>query len=158
MARQPDIQYVQFYTVGSAARKLEPVKRPAKNGAKLPKMKPRVDKRKVIRLDPISVCAVFVAVGMLVAMAVGMLQYGQLVQQADAMESYAASLSAENAKLHAQYRSSYDLQDVEQKALAMGLVPESQLQHVRVKVEVPQPEAEPTAWQEFCQFFTEMFA
>lgn len=158
MARQPDIQYVQFYTVGSAARKLEPVERPAKNGATLPKMRPRVDKRKVIRVDPMSVCAFCVASVMLVAMAVGMLQYGQLVQKADAMESYAASLSAENAQLHAQYRSSYDLKDVEQKALAMGLVPESELQHVTVKVEVPQPEAEPTAWQEFCQFFTEMFA
>lgn len=158
MARQPDIQYVQFYTAGSAARKLEPVKRPAKNGAKLPKMRPRVDKRKVIRIDPVSVCAVCVAAVMLVAMAIGMLEYGQISQQADNMEQHAAQLSADNAQLRATYRSGYDLKDVEQKALDMGLVPESQLQHVTVKVEVPAAEPELTGWQEFWRDVTELFA
>lgn len=158
MARQPDIQYVQFYTAGSAARKLEPVKRPAKNGAKLPKMRPRVDKRKVIRIDPVSVCAVCVAAVMLVAMAIGMLQYGEISQQADNMEQYAAQLSAENAQLRGTYRSGYDLKDVEQKALDMGLVPESQLQHVTVKVEVPAAEPELTGWQEFWRDVAELFA
>lgn len=158
MARQPDIQYVQFYTSGSAARKLEPVKRPAKNGAKLPQMRKHVDKRKVIRIDPMSVCAVCVAAVMLVVMAAGMLKYGQVSQQADEMEQYAAQLSAENAQLQASYHSSYDWKDVEQKALDMGLVPESQLQHVTVKVEVPAEEPELTGWQEFCRDLKEMFA
>lgn len=158
MARQPDIQYVQFYTAGSAARKLEPVQNPAKKHVELPKLRPRVDKRKVIRIDPVSVCAVCVAAVMLIAMAVGMLEYGQLIQQADAMEQYAAQLSAENAQMYATYRSGYDLKDVEQKALDMGLVPESELRHVTVKVEVPPVEAELTSWQEFCRFVTEMFA
>ena len=158
MARQPDIQYVQFYTAGSAARKLEPVKRPAKNGVKLPKMRPRVDKRKVIRIDPVSVCAVCVAAVMLVAMAVGMLEYGQISQKADDMEQYAAQLSDENAQLRTTYRSSYDLKDVEQKALEMGLVPSSELQHITVKVEVPAAEPELTGWQEFWRDVTELFA
>ena len=158
MARQPDIQYVQFYTVGNAARKLEPIRRPAKNGAKLPQLKPRADKRQVLRVDPLSLCSVLVAAFMLVAMAIGMLQIGQLSAQADALEQYSTQLSAENAELRAEYRAGYDLKDVEQKALAMGLVPESQLKHVVVKVTVPPVEAEPTGWQEFCQFFTELFA
>ena len=158
MARQPDIQYVQFYTIGSAARKLEPIKRPAKNGAKLPKMRPRVDKRKVIRIDPVSVCALCVATVMLIAMAVGVMEYGQISQQADSMEQYASQLSAENAQLQSTYRSGYDLKDVEQKALDMGLVPESQLQHVTVKVEMPPVEQELSGWQEFWRSFTELFA
>lgn len=158
MARQPDIQYVQFYTSGSAARKLEPVKRPVKNGVKLPKMRPRVDKRKVIRIDPMSVCAVCVAAVMLIAMAIGVMEYGQISQQADKMEQYSAQLSAENAQLRATYRSGYDLKDVEQKALDMGLVPESQLQHLTVKVEVPAQEPELTGWQEFWRDVAELFA
>lgn len=158
MARQPDIQYVQYYTGGSAARKLESEKRPAKNGAKLPQVRRRGQKRKVICIDPISVCALVVAVGMVIAMAVGMLRLGNLTDQADRMASYADAVEAENAALRAEYRAGYDLQDVEQKALAMGLVPGDQLQHVTVKVEVPQPEPELTPWQEFCRFVTEMFA
>ncbi|MBQ3214940.1 MAG: hypothetical protein IJB11_02345 [Oscillospiraceae bacterium] len=158
MARQPDIQYVRFYTAGSAARKLEPVKKPRKNGVALPKMKPRVEKRRVIRIDPLAVCAVVTAVFMLFAMAVGMLELGSLTDQANQMESYAAKLSAENAQLEAQYHSSYDLSDVEQKALDMGFVSEDQLQHITVEVSEPVVEAEPTAWEEFCQFVTELFA
>ncbi len=158
MARQPDIQYVRYYTAGSAARKLEPEKRPAKNGAKLPQIRRRVVKRRVIRIDPISVCAVFVATVMLISMAVGMLRLGDLTDQANQMEDYAATLSAENAALHNEYHAGYDLKDVEQKALDMGFVPEDQLQHITVKVEVPQPEPELTAWQEFCLFVTELFA
>ncbi len=158
MARQPDIQYVQFYTAGSAARKLETPERTPKNGAKLPKVRKRVDQRKVIRIHPMSVCAVCVAAVMLVVMAIGMLQYGQISQQADEMEQYAKQLSAENAQLRANYRAGYDLKDVEQKALDMGLVPENQLQHVTVKVQVPPVEQELTAWQEFWRSVTELFA
>ena len=158
MARQPDIQYVRFYTAGSAARKLEPVKKTKKNGATLPQMKPRVEKRRIIRIDPISICALAVAAFMLVAMAVGLMELGSLTTQADQMESYAAKLSAENAQLAAQYHASYDLNDVEQKALDMGLVPESQLQHVTVQTQKPVVEAEPTGWEAFCLFVTELFA
>ena len=150
MARQPDIQYVQYYTGGSAARKLEPEKRQSKNGAKLPQVRRRAQKRKVIYIDPIAVCAMVVAVGML--------RLGNLTEQADRMEQYADTLNQENAALRAEYQNSYDLKDVEQKALAMGLVPGSQLKHVTVKVEVPESEPELTPWQEFCRFVTEMFA
>ena len=158
MARQPDIQYVQYYTGGSAARKLEPEKRQIKNGAKLPQVRRRTQKRKVVYVDPVSVCALTVAVVMVIAMAVGMLRLGNLTDQADRMEQYATAMNQENADLRAQYRAGYDLKDVEQKALAMGLVPEEQLQHVTVKVEVPEAEPELTGWQEFCLFVTEMFA
>lgn len=158
MARQPDIQYIQFYTAGSAARKLEPVARPAKNGAKLPEVRRRVTKRKVIRIDPVSLCAMCVAAVMLVVMAIGMLELGQLSGQADAMTQYAKQLSAENTQLRASYRAGYDLTDVEQKALDMGFVPKDQLQHVTVKAEVPPVEAKPTAWQEFWRSVAELFA
>lgn len=158
MARQPDIQYVQYYTGGSAARKLEPEKRQIKNGAKLPQVRRRRQKRKVICIDPISVCALMVAVGMVIAMAVGMLRLGNLTDQADRMGEYATAVEQENAALRAEYRAGYDLHDVEQKALDMGLVPEDQLRHITVKAEVPESEPELTGWQEFCRFVSEMFA
>ena len=158
MARQSEIQYVQFYTAGSAARKLEEPKRRAKNGAKLPKLRRRPDQRKVIRIDPVELWALCTAAVMLVCMAVGMIEYGQLTQQANQMEQYSTVLSAENAQLQASYRAGYDLKDVEQKALDMGLVPEDQLQHVTVKVQVPPAEPELTAWQEFWRSVAELFA
>ena len=69
MPRQPDIQYVQFYVDGTAARKLE-TNRKLQTQMPVPR-KRRVARRrkKVIAIDPLSVSAVLVAGVMLVSMA-----------------------------------------------------------------------------------------
>lgn len=159
MARQPDIMYVRAYTYGTAARKLEPARTPKRPGVQPQRQRAvRRDRRKVIRIDPVSLCALAVAAVMLIAMAVGMIELGTIGAQADRMEAYVAELQSENAQLHADYRAGYDLEEVEQKALEMGLVPVEQVEHVTIHVEQPQAEPEQTAWQRFCATLQELFA
>ena len=59
MARQPDVQYIRFYTDGSAARKVE-VAGPVRNSA-LPQ-KPRKKKKIVLYVDPLAILGIFTAV------------------------------------------------------------------------------------------------
>ena len=161
MARQPDIQYVQFYTAGSAARKIE-VKRQPQRPTPAPQVQARPgvrrSRRKIIRIDPIAVCAMAVAAFLLITMAIGMIELGSVNDEAARMENYVTQLQAENVQLEAEYKAGYDLDDIEEKALQMGLVPESQVEHITVKVEHPQPEPEITAWDEFKLFVAGLFA
>lgn len=157
MARQPDIQYVRFYTAGSAARKLEVVSEPQKQ-VELPKSRVRRQRRKVIRIDPIALCAVAVAVFMFAAMIAGLAELTAVSSRADKMESYAAQLQSENAQLRQTYEAGYDLADIEEKALGMGMVPVEQVEHITVQVETKQPEPELTFWEELRLTVAELFA
>lgn len=158
MARQPDIQYVRFYTDGSAARKIEVQPEKKKNKLPVPQ-RPRVrrEKKTVIHVDPVSLMAVLVAGLMLVAMAAGMLRLGSVNAGADAMQGYIGQLEADNTRLQEQYQSGYDINDVEQKALEMGLVPIDQVQHVTIELPQTVEEAAPTFWENVAAFFTELF-
>ena len=161
MARQPDIQYVRFYTSGSAARKLEPIQKPEKKAPAVqprPRRRVRRDSRMVLRVDPVSLCATVVAAVLLVAMAVGMIELGSVSAQEDRMEGYVSQLQAENAQLQAEYEAGYDLEDIRQKALDMGLVPADQVEHVTIRVTHPEPEPEKSGWETFWAEFWDMFA
>lgn len=158
MARQPDIQYVRFYTAGSAARKIELQPEKKKNSAPVPQRpSARREKKTVVHIDPISMSAVLVAGVMLIAMAVGMLQLGAINAETVRMESYVAQLRTENTQLRAEYEAGYDLKDVEQKALEMGLVPIDQVEHVVIEVPETIEEPEPTFWGNVGAFFSELF-
>lgn len=157
MERKPDIQYVhQFYIHGSEAQviELKPVKRQWKT--KLPQAVPQ--KVIQVRLDILSMCAIVVAVTMLVCMMVGMSQLKNWYQANQQMEQYVINLQNENIKLEQDYRNSYDLEDIREKALAIGLVPLDQVQTVAIQVVVSQPEPEPTFWESVEMFFEELFA
>ena len=158
MAMQPDIQYVRFYTAGSAAQKLELL--PKKEKAKISAPQRPQTRRKtkaVVYIDPISVFAVLVAGVMFIAMAVGMLQLGAINTQSVQMENYVAELRAENIQLRNEYESGYDLKDVEQKALEMGLVPIDQVEKVIIEVPEIVQETEPSVWEKIGAFFSELF-
>jgi hypothetical protein len=158
MARQPDIQYVRFYTDGSAARKLELQPQKKKTRTPLPQ-RPRVrrEKKTVVAIDPISMFATLVAGIMLIAMVVGMLQLGDINADNQKMEAYISDLHAENVALRAEYEAGYDLADVEEKALAMGLVPIDQVEKVVIEMPEPVSEPEPTFWENVGAFFAELF-
>lgn len=158
MALQPDIQYVRFYTAGSAARKLE--LQPQKNKAKVvAPQRPQTSRQKkaVVYVDPVSVFAVVVAAVMLIAMAVGMLQLGSVNAETAKMESYVAQLRTENVQLRQDYENSYDLKDVEQKALEMGLVPIDQVETVIIDAPEIVEEPQSTFWENVGAFFSELF-
>lgn len=158
MALQPDIQYVRFYTAGSAARKLElqPKKEKAKISAP---QRPQTRRRQktLVYIDPISVFAVLVAGAMFIAMAVGMLRLGTVNSEVEKMNSYVAQLQAENTALRSEYHAGYDLKDVEQKALEMGLVPVDQVEKVVVEVPEIVEQPEPGLWEKVGTFFSELF-
>lgn len=159
MARSPDILYIHSYIPGSAAPKLEPrviPKRPV--AVPQPKARPKTRTRKVIRIDPISLCATVVAGAMLVAMAVGMLQLGSVNSEAQWLEEHVAQLRAENTQLHLEYKAGHDLDEIRQQALQMGLVPVDQVEHVQLHVEPPQADPEPGFWESFWASVKEMFA
>ena len=158
MARQPDIQYVRFYTDGSAARKIELQPEKKKKQVSLPQ-RPRVrrQKRMVIHVDPISVLAMLVAGVMLITMVVGMLRLGSINSEAEVMEDYVSDLQAQNNALQEKYESGFDLRDVEQKVLEMGLVPIEQVEHITIELPRTVEEAEPTFWENVGAFFSELF-
>ena len=154
MARQLDVQYVRFYTDGSAARKVATVE-PLKQ-MKMPKTKKQ--KRIVFHIDPIATMGIVVSVFMLILMAVGVSQLSNAQQRVDTMQTYVDQLETENASLSATYAESYDLQKVEETALALGMVPRDQVQRVSIRVPMVEVEETPGAWDRFYTFLTSLFA
>ena len=153
MARKTEIQYIRLYTDGSAARKLAPVT--PWMTAKLPKV--RKQKRITLRIDPVAMVGIFVAVVMLVLMAVGVGQLRAAQEQATVMEQYVQTLRNNNEILQDTYNT-IDLNEVEQMALALGMVPEAQAEHVRISVPAEQVVEEPGAWESVWTFLAGLFA
>lgn len=157
MNQKPKIQYVgQFYVHGSEARalQLQEEKRQAKT--KLPLA--RIQKIEKVYVDPVALAGILVAVVMLVTMVLGAVQIKRDWDQYEQVSAYVSELKKENARMSHAYRASYDLKDIESKALAMGLVPKSELQTMAVTVTVPAPEAELTRMEEIRLFLEGLFA
>lgn len=154
-AYKHNVQYVQYYTDGSAARKLE-LTVPQRKTAVLPK--PRKMKRLKIFVDPVAILGVVVAVCMLVVLAVGIVQLQDARSDMRLMERYVSQLTQENEKLAMDYANSYDLRDVEQMAQTMGLIPSAQAQHTQIQITLPEAEVEPTIWENIGTFLTGLFA
>ncbi len=154
MAQHVNVQYVQFYTQGSAARRVMPAIssyfRPL----------PQIKKRKVQRIyvDPVAALGIVVAVCMLVMMAVGVSQLQAEQQKSAAMEEYVQRLEIENQQLQAEYAASCDLDAVEKTALALGMIPQQEATHISIEVEPPQTQEPITLWSRIGTFLTGLFA
>ena len=157
MNQKPKIQYVgQFYVHGSEARQLQRQEEKRQAKTKLPLAKIQTIEK--IYVDPVALVGIAVAVVMLVTMVLGAVQLKRDWDQYERVSAYVSELKRENARMSHVYRSSYDLKDVEAKALAMGLVPKNELQTIAVTVTVPEPEAEPTRLEEMRTFLEGLFA
>lgn len=155
MARKTQVQYVNFYTAGSAAYKFEPAAQPAKK-AGLPK--PRRRKRIRVYVDPMAVLGVCAVLVLLVMMFTGMAKLGRAQQEQAQMAAYVERLQEKNAQLQQQYHEGYDPEEIYRLATAMGMIPVEQAEHIQVPVSHPTVEEEPTAWENFCSFLTGLFA
>lgn len=159
MAQKPykaDIEYVQqYYTYGSEAKviELKPVYREEK--PKVPKA-PREQVR-TIHIDPVGLCGMLVAVVMLVAMLAGIIQFNVACEDYEIMEHYLSALQEENVFLTQQYKASYELETVEETALALGMIPVDQAQTLTMRVTVPEREPDPTLWDDIVWFITGLF-
>lgn len=141
MTPKPKIQYVgEFYVHGSEARKLEP-----KKERRIPKTKLPVERlktREKINLDPVAIMAMAVAVVMLFTMAAGALRLKADWEEYHASVNYLSYLKRENARLERVYRSSFDLEEIRSKALALGLKPRENVEEKGVQLVQPALEAE----------------
>ena len=155
MARKPDIQYVRYYTDGSAARQLE-VHAPQKN--KTTYTRTRKQQGYVIYVDPLAVCGILLAVVMLISMLVGSLQLVMARQQLSDTQAYVTTLHQVNQRLQKTYDESYDLAEVEKSALAIGMIPVSQTQTISIEVEQEQIVEEVTFWERLSVKLEELFA
>lgn len=159
MAEKTKIQYVSFYSTGSAARKIDltrPIYEPRQPE---PEAKPQRQRRVVVRVDPLALCSIVVSAVMLVLMVVGVFQFYGVWQQEQALAAYVQELSAKNEELEQEYRAGYDLEQIEREALALGMIPVDQAQHITMQVEMPaQPQTEQTFWDAVTAFFSGLFA
>ena len=157
MNQKPKIQYIgQFYVHGSEARQLQLQEEKRQAKTKLPLA--RIQKIEKVYVDPVALVGIAVAVVMLVTMVLGAIQIKRDWDQYERVSTYVSELKRENARMSHAYHSSYDLEDIKTKALAMGLVPRSELQTMTVSVTVPQQEAEPTRVEEIKLFLEGLFA
>ena len=156
MVNKPEIQYVgQFYVYGSEAKKLEPKQKIKKAKTRLPLA--RLEKIEKIYVDPVATVAIAVAVVMLVVMVLGALQLQTAWEEYEVMSQYVSNLKRDNAQLESDYRSGYDLEEIEAKALAIGMVPIDQVQTMTVTVTSPEPKPEVTLWDDIVWFFSGLF-
>lgn len=155
MAMQPEVRYINAYVSGTAAP--QPQKRPQKRPAVyLPKVKKQ--QKWLIPVDIVAVGGILAAVVLSVMLIVGLVQMNQAQREAKMYKEYALSLQQENEALQDTYTSSYDLEEVRDIALAMGMTPVEQVQHIQMQVVTPQVVQQPTAWESFWTFFLGMFA
>ena len=126
-------RYVQFYTPGSVACKVEI--RQEREWAPLPAAKPKPTK--VIPVDPVAILGFLVAIGMLVLMAIGINHINTTRQEVAVLEHYVAQLTEENQNLSQRYTDGYDLEAVRTKAMEMGMVPAEQFRATKLHVEKP---------------------
>ena len=135
MARKAPIQYVSFYSAGSAAQKIE--LRPATKQVKLPA--PRRAKRKVVYVDPVAIAGIFVAVVMLIVMLVGLVQFGMAHSRQMELENYVISLQQRNETLEETYYAGFDPEEIRSIAIARGMIPAEQAQVLYVPAEKIEP-------------------
>lgn len=132
MARGSDIQYVQFYTDGSAARQFE--LKPRQPKKKLQQPRPRRKKKIVLHVDFIAVAGMLVAGVMLLLMLTGMSGLNKLNDEVTRLEGYLSELEQENLELHHTYREGYDIDQIREQALEMGMIPASRATTVTIQV------------------------
>ena len=155
MASQTEVRYINAYVSGNIAYMAQP-KPVRKKTAVMPRF--RAKKELVIAVDPVAIFGIVVAVAMVVMLLTGFMTLSQANEEARQMEEYVTSLQEQNVSLQSTYDSGYDLEQIRQIALTMGMVSVDEVPHINIEVTVPQEEAEPTAWENFCTFLTGLFA
>ena len=157
MNQKPKIQYIgQFYVHGSEARALELQEQKKQAKTRLPLAK--LETIEKVYVDPVAMVAIAVAVLMLAVMIFGAIQIQEDWAVYQQMSDYVTTLRTQNAELTDTYRASYDLADIELKALAMGMVPKSELTVLPITVTVPEAQSVMTWDQKVVRFWNELWA
>ena len=129
MAAKSEVQYIRYYTVGSAARELAPLA-PQRTQA-TPKVR-RQQKKITIHIDPVAIVGVVTAIVLMVVMFMGLARLNAVQAEAARMNDYVLQLEMENTNMTRQYHEGYNLADIEQTAVALGMVPAEQVTHINL--------------------------
>lgn len=159
MAKKHDILYVNFYTGGSAAHKIElaPPQPRYPEPTIAPAAKPK--QRIVIHVDPLALASIVVSAVLLVLMAVGAMTLTEAHARETRIAASLQTLAAENTRLQAEFDELYDPAAIEEAALALGMVPVEQVEHRTIRVApVEKVPEEPTLWEQVQDFFEGLFA
>lgn len=157
MVQKPDIQYItQFYSYGSEAKVLElkPVKK--KKKFVLPKAIPQ--QKICIKVDPAAWAGILLAIVMVVLMAVSVSAYLDACVAYEAMTDYVIELQNFNVEKQQEYVKLYDLDDVREKALALGMIPIEEAEVIIISPVLPEPEPETPWWENISWFLKGLFA
>ena len=159
MGKKHDILYVNFYTGGSAAHKIELTPPQPKRQEPVAAPKPRTRKRTVVYVDPLAMASILVSAVLLVLMVVGMLTLNDAQAREAQMAAYVQSLQEQNEALQAEFDANYDPAAIEEAALALGMVPVEQVEHRTVRVAPVEEEPEElTLWEQVQAFFEGLLA
>ena len=157
MARSNDVQYVRFYSYGSAAEKVElPVKE--KKKITLPKPKLEQVSWKILKMDALALTGIVVAAVMLVCMLIGLIQVNIANAELQRAQVLVAQLEAENDRLQTEYEHGYDLAEIRISAEAMGMVPVEEVRHVKIKVPEAVEVETVSWWEQWILDFKALFA
>lgn len=158
MASRVDVQYINFYTEGSAAKKIAA---PLPQKRVQPKPAAKRAKRKVIHIDPVAILSLAVCAVLAVTLCFGIAKVQRANEEQQRMQRYVEQLTQENETLAKEYAAGYDLQEIEKTALALGMVHSDQASYRGVTVQMgAQAAAQPQMhfWQNFVAFFANIFA
>ena len=155
MAKPSEVRYINHYVSGSLACQPEKKTR-RKQTVQLPKVQKQ--QKLVIPVDPVAVGGIVIAFVLMIAMLCSVITWNQARNEAAALKEYVAYLQEENAVLQNTYTSGYDLEEIREIALNMGMVPAEQVKHVQMQVVMPQVQEEPTGWSAVWAFILGMFA
>ena len=157
MALKPEIQYIgQFYVHGSEAKAVEIKEEKKESEYKLPLH--RFERLQKIHVDPLAICSIVLAMILMTSMVAGTLQIQTAWEELEAANRYVYNLEAINRQRMSDYRSSYDLEEVRAAAETMGLVPVAEVKTMEITVTIPEPETEPTLWDDIVWFLEGLFA
>ena len=157
MAQRPDIQYVtQFYSYGSEAKVLQLKTQTEKKKTSLPKAVPQ--QKICIQIDPVAWVAVALAITLIVLMAVSVNSFLIACTEYEVMTDYVIELQNFNVEKQQEYVKMYDLADIEEKALALGMIPVEEATVVYISPVLPEPEPEAPWWADISWFLKGLFA
>lgn len=157
MVQKPDIQYVtQFYSYGSEAKVLELKPAKKKKKAVLPVARP--EQKIQIQVDLVAWGGILIALAMVVLMAVSVNSYLNVCNEYRAMTNQVITLQNINVEKQLEYEKLYDLNDIEQKALALGMIPAEEAEVVTIAPVIPEPEMETPWWENISWFMKGLFA
>lgn len=152
-----DIEYItKYFTPGTEAVRVDPKLKPEKEKTLLPKVQERP--RRKVYVDPLALCAVTVATVLTLMLVLTMFRFADTYRNCEQVKSTLTAIEDKNVLLTHEYHASYDLAEVEKKALALGMIPISQAQTETVTVTIPEPAKQPTLWEDICWFFEGLFA